>query len=285
MPLRSPLYLDTDTLLAQADYHEIEVQRREEIVEKTVRRRSGGGKLGLGPAGLDASVGRDVERQATYSLEPNVKANVSKAIDGLIRQGAVRVVTSRPEAIEVLGRDELVEIEGNTRITAASLIGKMFFVLRRLVENGGLDQLTTTLNTTDPRLREQMERVYLRNELPPVPLLLELEGSGLPYKVYVNVSPNHFIDEASPNRVEGELRVLGTVSRTIDDSPDGFLSAEEWLLSGWEWMLRRTMMTRIDEVLSDLRRSMTDQGIALPDEDVDVYIGGPAIVVDAIALY
>ncbi|UVN56310.1 hypothetical protein [Streptomyces albus] len=55
MALRTPLYLDTDTLLAQADYPEIEVPQREEVVEKTLKKRSGGGKFGIGPAGLDAA--------------------------------------------------------------------------------------------------------------------------------------------------------------------------------------------------------------------------------------
>ncbi|MEU0213823.1 hypothetical protein ABZ281_01430 [Streptomyces sp. NPDC006265] len=282
MALRSPLYLDTDTLLAQAEYHEIDVPQREEIVETTTKRRSGGGKFNLGAAGVDASGGSDVQRQATYSLEPREKATVSKVIDGLIGKDAV---ISRPDATTVLTRDALVEVEGTTRITAASLFGKMFFILRRFLEGGSLENLPDTLSATDPRLLEQIEEVYLRNELPPIPILLELEGSGLPQKVYVNVTPDHFIDVASTNRVEGEIRVLGTVSRLIDDSPDGFLSAEDWLLSGWEWMLRRTMMTRMNDALVELRQVMSNQGIVLPDEDVDAYITGPAIVVDAIALY
>ncbi|WP_406490482.1 hypothetical protein OHB06_51750 [Streptomyces sp. NBC_01604] len=282
MALRSPLYLDTDTLLAQAEYHEIDVPQREEIVETSTKRRSGGGKFSLGAAGVDASGGSDVQRQATYSLEPREKATVSKVIDALIDQDAV---ISRPNATTVLTRDALVEIEGTTRITAASLFGKMFFILRRFLEGGSLEQLPDTLSATDPRLLEQIEEVYLRNELPPIPILLELEGSGLPQKVYVNVTPDHFIDVASTNRVEGETRVLGTVSRLIDGSPEGFLSAEDWLLSGWEWMLRRTLMTRMDDALVELRRTMSNQGIVLPDEDVDAYITGPAIVVDAIALY
>lgn len=282
MALRSPLYLDVDTLLAQAEYHEIDVPQREEIVETTTKRRSGGGKFSLGAAGVDASGGSDVQRQTTYSLEPREKATVSKVIDGLIGKDAV---ISRPDATTVLTRDALVEIEGRTRITAASLFGKMFFILRRFLEGGSLENLPDTLSATDPRLLEQIEEVYLRNELPPIPILLELEDSGLPQKVYINVPPDHFIDVASTNRVEGESRVLGTVSRLINDSPDGFLSAEDWLLSGWEWMLRRTIMTRMDDVLVELRQVMSNQGIVLPGEDVDAYIMGPAIVVDAIALY
>lgn len=88
------------------------------IVEKTTKRRSGGGKLTLGwgaGAGVDASRGTDVERQATYSLEPNLKANISKVIDGLIASGDVKTL---PMSDTVLSRDDLVEIEGRTRITA-----------------------------------------------------------------------------------------------------------------------------------------------------------------------
>ncbi|MFB7678279.1 hypothetical protein ACFC26_43490 [Kitasatospora purpeofusca] len=283
------MYLDTDTLFAQADYHDIEVPQREEIVEKTTKRRSGGGKLKLGAggaaAGLDASRGSDIERQATYSLEPNMKAKISKVIDGLLAEGAVK---TRPGRDDVLGRDDLVEIEGTTRITAASHFGKLFFILRQILEDANLEDLgdlPATLSGTDPRLLEQMKRVYLRNELLPVPVLLELERSGLPQKVYVNVDPNHFIDNASANRVEGDLRVLGTVSQVIDGSPDGYLSAETWLLSGWEYMLRRTFMTQVGDVLAGLRESWADVGIALPEGDVDAYISGPAIVVNAIALY
>ncbi|PGH48127.1 hypothetical protein [Streptomyces sp. Ru87] len=289
MVLRTPLYLDTDTLFAQADYHEIDVPQREEIVEKTTKRRSGGGKLKLGAggtaAGVDASKGSDVERQATYSLEPNLKAKISKVIDGLISNDAVK---TRPTPDTVLGRDDLVEIEGITRITAASHFGKLFFILRRILEDANLEDLEdlpATLSSTDPRLQEQMKRVYLRNELLPMPVLLELERSGLPHKVYVNVDPNHFIDDASADRVEGDLRVLGTVSRVIDGSQDGYLSAEEWLLSGWEYMLRRTFMTQVEDVLTELRESWADVGITLPSGDVNAYISGPAIVVNAIAVY
>jgi hypothetical protein len=101
--------LDTDTLLGHADYHEVEVPQREEIVEKTTNRRSGGGKLKLGAggmgAGAEASRGSDVERQSTYSLESNSKAKISKVIDSLIEMGAFK---SRPTPETVLARDDLV---------------------------------------------------------------------------------------------------------------------------------------------------------------------------------
>lgn len=280
MALRSPIYLDTETLISQAEYHDIELPRQQDIVEKTTRKRSGGGKLGLSGVGVGASAGTDVEYQSTYSLEPKEKATVSKVIDSLMSAGAVQC---NLDASSVLEKDDLVEIEGLTRITAASLAGKMFFILRRLMDSseGDLDTIFD-LKLDDLPVAEQLKRVYLRNELLPIPILLELTGSGLPQKVYINVRPDHFIDAASANRVEGDLRVLGSVSRLVDEGADGYLSAEEWLLHDWEYMIRRKVMTMVGDLVVEL---VAELDLDLPSEDVHGYIAGPAIVIDAIALY
>lgn len=213
-----------------------------------------------------------------------MKATISKVIDGLIAESAVkRPVGSGPTA---LARDDLIELEGLTRITSASHFGKMFFILRRVFEGANLadlEDLATTFTESD--LQDGMAQVYLRNELLPIPVLLELEGSALPHRVYVNVDPNHFVDSASADHVEGDLRVLGTVSRLIDGSSDGYFSAEQWLMSGWETFLRRTFMAQIDDALDALREAWAAAGVTLPREDVSAYISGPAIVVNAIALY
>lgn len=66
------------------------------------------------------------------------------------------------------------------------------------------------------------------------------------------------------------------------DGGEGFLSAEEWLLHDWEHMMRRKMMVIMEKVV----REMVDHlDLDLPAEDVHAYIKGPAIVVDAVALY
>ncbi|GLY80516.1 DUF6414 family protein [Actinoallomurus iriomotensis] len=281
MALRSPIYLDTETLLAQAEYHEIEVSRQADIVEKTVRKRSGGGKAGISGLTMNASVGTDVEYQSTYKLEPKEKATASKVIDSLIADGAVTV---NPDDNTALSKDDLIEIEGITRITAASLAGKMFFVFRRLMDDADVDLETISdLNVEALPVAEQLKQVYLRNELLPIPLLLELTGSTLPQKVYVNVRPDHFIDEASANRVEGELRVLGNVERLIPEGDEGYISAEEWLLYDWEHIMRRKLMPQIGDIVEDVMVNQLE--LDLPAEDVHAFIAGPAIIVNAIALY
>ena len=168
MALRSPIYLDIETLLSHAEYHDIQVPRQAEIVEKSTRKRSGGGKVGLSGLGVDASVGRDVEYQSTYTLAPREKATVSKVIDSLIAEEAVKV---DPGEDTPLSKDDLVEVDGTTRITAASIAGKMFYALRRVM--AGAEDLDTMLNldADDPQVLEQLKRVYLDNELLPIPVL------------------------------------------------------------------------------------------------------------------
>lgn len=281
MALRSPIYLDIETLLSQAEYHELSVPRQAEIVETTTRKRSGGGKVNVpGIGGADASAASDVEYQSTYSLEPREKATVSKVIDKLISDAAVKV---DPDEGTALGRDDLIEVEGMTRITAASLAGKLFFIFRRLMDmaDGDLKSIFN-FDVEDLPVIEQFKQVYLRNELLPIPILLELTGSRLPQKVYVNVAPDHFIDAASANRVEGELRVLGTVSRLVAEGDEGYVSAEQWLLHDWEHLMRRKLMTQVNEIVKDMVKQLE---LDLPAEDVHAYIAGPAIVIDAIALY
>ena len=281
MALRSPLYLDTETLLSQAEYHDLDVPRQAEIVEKTTRKRSAGGKVNVpGIGGADKSAGSDVEYQSTYSLEPREKATVSKVIDQLIADHAVKV---DPDEHTSLSKDDLIEIEGLTRITAASLAGKLFFIFRRLMDMAeGDPESIFDLDIEDLLVAEQLKQVYLRNELLPIPILLELTGSRLPQKVYVSVAPDHFIDAASANRVEGELRVLGSVSRLVSGGDDGYLSAEQWLLHNWEYLMRRKLMMEVDDIVKILVKQLE---LDLPAEDVHAHIAGPAIVVDAIALY
>jgi hypothetical protein len=280
MALRSPIYLDIETLLSQAEYHEIDVPRPADIVEKTVRKRTGGGKVGISRFGANASTESDFEYQSTYHLEPKEKATVSKVIDALIEDEVINV---DPTGTTTLSKDDLVQIEGVMRVTTASLAGKMFYIFRRLMDaaEGGLDTIFD-LEVEDPQVVDQLKRVYLRNELLPIPILLEMVESQLPQKVYINVRPDYFIDEASANRIEGEGRVLGSIRQLIPGGDEGYLSADEWLLHDWEHTMRRILMTKLGDTVE---LAVGQFGLDLPAEDVHAFVSGPAIAVDAIALY
>lgn len=280
MALRTPIYLDTETLLAQAEYHDVNVPRQAEIVEKTIRKRSASGSAaipGIGKAG--GALGRDVEYQSTYTLTPSLKATVNKVIDALVEAGIVCV---DPGDDIALSKDDLVQLEGVARITAASLAGKMFHIIRRVLD--GIDDVSdiSSISSEDPEVMEQLKQVYLQNELLPIPVLLELTGTTLPQKVYVTVRPSQFVDAASADRLEREIRVLGSVRNLIDHSKDGYLSAEEWLLDGYEYLIRRKLMPTVVDVVKNL---VDDLDLDLPVDDVHAYISGPAIIVDAVSIY
>lgn len=123
--------------------------------------------------------------------------------------------------------------------------------------------------------------MYIGGELVPIPVLIEVapESSGIP-RVYVSFEPDLFVDAAAQERIEGAVTVLWAVDRMI---PDGeFLSAENWILHGFEHLMRRLLLTKVEDVAADLVASLD---LDLPTDDVSAYFSGPAIVIKATALY
>lgn len=278
MALKNPVYLDLETLLAQAEYNDVQVPVQADIVEKTVKQRSGNAKLGYGGLGAGGSTGSEVEFQTSYAMTPTQKATVSKVIDGLIRADVV----STAHASKSLVKDDLFELEGTARITAASLAGKLFNLLLQYLKDSDRDITEVQFTDIAPDIKQLMQKVYLGNELVPIPLLVELENTGLEQKVFVNLRPSFFIESASMDRIEGEMRVLGTIRNLVAGGDEGYLSSEEWLLHGWEYLMQRMMMLNLNEQVEGLAAALK---LDMPKDDVHAWIKGPAIVIDAIAIY
>jgi hypothetical protein len=281
MALKSPVYLDSETLLAYAEYHDVDVPHQAEIVETASRKRNAGGTVGLSGLGIRGGSGTEVEYQSSYRLEPNTKATISRVIDALQHNG---VLVTDPDADTPVARDDLFEIDGLALITTASVAGKMLYLLRRLMQSEDLD--LNGLQDLDldslPEFATQLKQIYLGNELLPIPLLLEFTDSTLLQRVYVNVNPDHFIDSASASRVEGRVRIIGNVTHLIPEGDEGYLSSEEWLLHDWENMMKRHLMVHVD---SFIREMMDDLDLELPEDDVRAYLTGPAIVINAVAIF
>ena len=278
MALKNPVYLDLETLLAQAEYNDVRVPVQADIVEKTLKQRSGKANLGYGGLGAGGSTGSEVEFQTSYTMTPSGKATVSKVIDGLIRADVV----SRAPVSKSLVKDDLFELEGTARITAASLAGKLFNLLLQYLKDMDQDITDIQFSEIAPDIKKLMQKVYLGNELVPIPLLIELENTGLEQKVFVNLRPSFFIESASLDRIEGEMRVLGTIRNLIDGGDEGYLSSEEWLLHGWEYLMKRMMMLNLNEQVEGLTAALK---LDVPKDDVHAWIKGPAIIIDAIAIY
>lgn len=281
MAFRSPIYLKNDLLLALADYYDLDIPRAREITERTVSTKGGKGGIGIPKTvSLGVSGKKDVEIQASYSLEPSERATVNKIIDALIKSNDLQV---DPDNDTSLFKDQLVEIEGRTRITTASLAGKMFYLVRRIIGSDDFDAAKIDgLKVDSPEVLEQLKSVYLGNEILPIPVLLEVIGSKLPQRAYVNVDPGYFVGGAEADRVEDDLRVLGSIRNLVPGGDEGYLSSEEWLLHGWEYLMRRTLMPTIGDTVTTL---VDELDLDLPVDDVQAYLRGPAILIDAVAIY
>lgn len=278
MALRRPLYLDAQTLLGLADYHELGIAPPTDVVERSVKKRSANAKAGWGPVSGGGELGKDVEVQTSYSIAPSDKATVSKVIDRLIANG--HTVEASPQA--TLKKDDLVEVEGQLRLTDASLAGKMFYVMRKYLESTDQDVRDLDLSDIGPDLMGILQKTYFGNELVPIPILVDVEGSKLGPRVFVNLRPNFFVDAATSAQIEGDRRVLGTVRSFVGEDDDGYLSTEEWLLPDWEYLMKRLLMVEISDAVQELVETLQ---IDLPAKDVRAWIKGPAVILDAVAVY
>lgn len=290
MALRSPVYLDLNTLLALAQYHRIDVPVAMDVVMRSSRSRELGASAAPSGVGLKAGGSKNVEYQSSYSLTPQQKAVASQAIDGLQK---ARVLAADDE----LSKDSLVEMSGEAVMTACSVAAKAFFIIRDgLKREANLDTIAA-LKSMPPEVWQSAKSVYIDNRPVPLPLLLELKNPQTPARprphrrkiqppipftgrVLISLKPDFFVDVAAIDRVKDSKTILGQVPLLVPD--DDYQQTDEWLLSGWEWMTRRILMTQTGDVIKTLVEKLD---IPVNDESVCEYISGPAIVVDAVAVY
>ncbi|XVX18717.1 DUF6414 family protein [Actinomycetota bacterium] len=280
MALRNPIYLDLEQLIAQAEYHDVAVPRAEEIVETSRSQRRAGAKLGLSGAGVDAGGEREVETQSTFRLEPRQRSTVSKVIDRLHREQVISTASSLTDS--AIQKDDLVELDGILRMTPTTLAGKLFYLMKKAIASSDIASIED-LSIDDPEVEDVIRTVYLENELLPIPILMQAVDTGMEVRVYVNINPSHFTTSDVADRLEGEHRVLGTVRSVIDGGDEGYYNAEEWLMPGWEYMIRRLMLASLDD--REIHSLFTQMGLKIPEGATGTHVAGPAVLIDAIALY
>lgn len=326
MPLRNPRYLNRADFYDHADYHDIEIPRRVELVARTSTNRSGGVKLGLQsigvPFGLEGQLGDSVELQSAYVLEVGEKSSFSKVLDAMENedQAALTALPLQGGGGQrwVASRDQLVEMTGTMKLSPVSSIGKIMNVMLQLVghKDVDIDDLFSRssmdaagrpssdgadeegVDADEPRAaaapedipvqaQEILKAVYLRNEIPEIPTLFkfELDEEDAPWSVFINCEPSHFVGDgpAATDSIEGEVTVVGVVRELVGDDPsDGFISTERWTLHGWERTMRAMLRVRMDDLVDSLIPQLHSEWGAA---DASYYIKGPAVVIDAVAIF
>lgn len=326
MPLRNPRYLNRTDFYDHAAYHDIDIPRRTEVVAQTSRTRKAAGKVGLQqlgiPVGFEGQVGNSVEFQSAYTLEMGEKSSFSKVLDAMEREDETALVkiplAQGDEARWVASKGELVELNGVMKLSPVSSVGKIMNVMLQLVgrEDVNLDDLfmappannlrgqsqgatasgrdedggegaTTAASNIPAQAQEIFRAVYLRNEIPQIPALfeLQLDEQDAPWRVYVNCDPGHFIGPgaAATDSIEGEVTVVGVIRDFVDDDPtDGFITTEPWTLHGWERTLRSILSIRMDELTKKIIPAFDPNW---KSGDASYYIRGPVIIIDAVAIF
>lgn len=326
MPLRSPRYLNRTDFYDHADYHDIEIPRRVEIVARTSTNRSGGAKLGLQsigvPFGIEGQLGDSVELQSAYVLEVGEKSSFSKVLDAMENEEQA-ALTALPfqggrDQRWAASRNQLVELTGTMKLSPVSSIGKIMNVMLQLVGHRDVDldevflkpssetagrpsldvadaesldadesAVLTDSENIPAQAHEIFKAVYLRNEIPEIPTLfkLELDEEDAPWSVFINCEPGHFVGDgaAATDSIEGEVTVVGVVREFVGDDPsDGFISTEPWTLYGWERTMRAMLRPRMDDLVESLIPQFDPEWQA---GDESFYIKGPAVVIDAVAIF
>lgn len=278
MPLRNPVYLDLETLEAQAQYHEIDFPLPAEVVEKTTRARSAEAGAQVGPLTARGKGGKDVELQRSYTLAPKHKTVVSRAMDALIAEGHVQT-----DVLAGVSRDDLLQVEGRSSLMPCSTVGKLMHIALLAMQDAEVTDFNDLdMDSLEPGFLQHAKRAYVDNTLLPIPLLLRLEAPADAPSIYLDLQPGQFLDSRSIDDVEGEIRVLATVDKIIDDGD--FYSAERWLLPGWERMMKRLTMasSSIEEAFVAFSELFD---VDVPDEDIKPYLSGPALILSTIAIY
>lgn len=278
MALKNPVYLDLETLEAQAQYHEVDFPIPADVIERTNHGRSGEAGAQAGPFSIRGTGGKDVELQKSYTLAPRHKTVVSRAMDALLAAGHVQT-----DLLAGVSRDDLVLLEGRTSLMPCSTAGKLMHIALLAMRDAQVTDFSSfRAADLEPGFAQHAKRAYVNNELLPMPLLLRLEApAGCP-AVYLDLPSGHFLDSRSIDDVEGEIRVLGTVDKLIDEG--SFYSAERWLLPGWEHQMKRLLMA--SEGISGIFESIAGHlGVDAPAEDTKPYLVGPALLISTIAVY
>ncbi|WP_277245950.1 hypothetical protein [Micrococcus terreus] len=281
MGLKTPLYLDADTLSALAEYNCIEVSTIQEVVETHRKIREAGLKAAASSLGAHFSRTRGVETQRSYSVTPGQKAAVRRTIDRLHEEDALLTFAPGEREPE---KDDALELEGNLVLTPTSMVGKVFYYLHAYLgqDDSAMDALARSAVLPDESVMALLKDAYFSADLPPVPLLMELQNPRFESRVFVSLRHSGFVDVAEASHIAGSHRVLGQVSDLVDGDEDGYLSAERWLLHGWDPLMVRLMMAQMTGTVQTL---VAQLGLDLPASDVQEYIQGPAVVLDAVAVY
>lgn len=267
MPIRNPTYLDQDLLQNIAEFLGIEYPVERKVRELGTRERSGAGSVGLPGTVLGARGERSTsdEVETTYEAPVRPVKVLNDVLDEAISSGDIKQIGTNGPATIV--RRDLVEIEGVANLSATSEAGG---VMEKLLP--AFAQSPGGLGGGD--VPPGLITAILSDESTPRPLLFDFTSPELSdVRICVQLDRGWFHRNATPDDIDGEVTVVGSVDQLIPEG--GEMSLERFLMPGANRAARRMMGK---EALHDLMTKLGLEGSTLTLE-------GPAWVVRPLAVF
>lgn len=261
---RTPSYIDLETLIALAHNYDIEVAPDTEVTARERGQKSKGGKAGAGIGSLYAGFGGDSETESEVIQKQLIKAHPTKILNQVVNQ-LQRDEDLTNDINSVLSKGKIVELEEEDWIISPATDAGNFFskMLEPLKANPSL------ANSDD--VPNEVIASAMISDLTSGPILLEREEpSEEDPNVIVMLNAENILNDYSPEDLEGNLSIFGTVERIVGEGRT--FSLERFYLAGLNRALRRSI---------DIKQLMKDS----PMEISSLEIPGPITVIRAIAIY
>ncbi|MCZ4540655.1 hypothetical protein O4090_11455 [Dietzia kunjamensis] len=266
---RSPVFLDLETLVPLANFHDIEVMTDLSLSERDLGKKSAnaGVKMGI-PGGPNLEVGGGGNKESEITQSRTVKDHPTSALnrllDGLVRSGEL---SSLQEG--AIFKRQLVELDREWEISAATDIGSMLEGLVKFMVSNPAAMDAQKIPA------EAMSLMAGGSETGGTVVLEADEKDSEGRRIIVLLSAGDLTVKSTIDDLEGDRTVFGVVHEIVPESRQ--YSLEKVFLSGVSRSVRRAFKT---EALLDLATALNR-----PIGEDDLFVPGPLIVVKAIAVY
>ncbi|MFD2768403.1 DUF6414 family protein [Micromonospora eburnea] len=269
---RSPLYLDTETLVPLANYYDIQVMVDVAVTQRDLGQRSG--KAGFNAAvpipgspgiELGGSKGSESEVTQARTIKDHPTNALNRLLDALTLNGDVATDLSGG----AVTRRQLVEVDADWIISPATDAGAFLTMMATFFA-----QNPSARNSTEP----PPEFFSLMTSGPiPGSMVLDatLEDADETH-VLVLLDAGHLAGRAGPDDLEGERTIFGQVDALVAEGTN--YSLDKFFLSGFSRAIRRTLP--LEELLKNMPMP-SEKPVTIDN----LKIGGPLVVVKAIAIY
>lgn len=265
---RSPIYLDLETLVPLANFHNIEVMTDVSLSERDLGKKGANAGLRMGiPGGPTVEVGGSGSKEFEVAQARTVKDHPTSALNRLLDDLAEAGQLSNLEDGAVFKR-QLIELDREWKVSAATDIGSTLEGLVRVM-------VSNPAAMNSPEMPPEAMSVMAGGSTTGTIVLEADEEDSEGRKIIVLLTADDLLAKNTIDDLEGDRSVFGLVHDMVPQGKQ--YSLEKVFLAGFSRSIRRTLKTK----------DLLSLGAVLnqPISEGDLDIPGPLIVIKAVSVY